>query len=100
MARIKARFLYNHRRQHASLVFDEGIDDYGFIGITSKQYTHGVKNIPLPQNVEKGKTFTTYIRPNPMRDHKSVFSKHKRKLVIGNKNRYWFKKVMKKPYIK
>lgn len=92
--------MFNYRRKHHALVFDDLGKKYGFIGVTHAPKTWGVNNHKLPQNIEKGKIDSSYILPEPMTDNKTVFGKEKKPMRIGKKNWYWFNKVKKKPYKK
>ena len=46
--------MFNHRIKHPTIVFEEFGNKYGYIGITHSKVTSGNKNIPLPENPEKG----------------------------------------------
>lgn len=71
MARIRSKFMFNRRTNHPAIVFEEFGNKYGYISITHSKIYRRRKNIPLPENPEKGNTTKAYILPNPRKDKKN-----------------------------
>lgn len=93
MARIRSKFMFNHRIKHPTIVFEDLGKYYGYIGITHSKRYKGTKNIPLPVNPEYGNKTQAYILPNPRKDKKNAFTPEKKKMRINRKNSYWINKV-------
>lgn len=90
--------MFNRRTNHPAIVFEEFGNKYGYISITHSKIYRRRKNIPLPENPEKGNTTKAYILPNPRKDKKKSFTPEKKPMIIGKKNIYWINKVKNKPY--
>lgn len=98
LPRIRSRFMFNYRIKHPTIVFEDFGTEYGYISLTHSKVTSGKKNIPLPENPDKGDSAKAYILPNPRKDKKKSFSPYKKKMTIGKKNKYWVNKVKNRPY--
>ncbi len=71
----KNEFRYNFTEQHKSYVFGEIGDEYRSVGLTHRDTTFGIKNMPLKNNPQKHRTEQSNIRNGIVSDKKVNYSK-------------------------
>lgn len=82
----KNEFRYNSNQKHMSYVFEDDGKKYSSLGITTKPYTFGKKNMPLSKNPQKTKTEPAYIRNGVIRNKHDSYSRVKRNFAFAEED--------------
>ncbi len=71
-------FRYNRHVNHNTYVFGDDGKKYKAVGITHKETTFGLRNMPLEINPQKDRTEPAFVRNGIISDTYSAFDKPKK----------------------
>lgn len=96
----KDEFRYNRNTRHMNYIFAENDKYYIGMGLTTEEYTFGIKNMPLNKNLQKNREGKSYIRNGIITSKKKNYGGVDKRFQITNKDDKACIKAKKRNYKK
>lgn len=71
----KNEFRYNRKTKHMNFIFEEDMNNYHSLGLTTDEYTFKKKNILLKNNPQKNRNYPSYIRNGIISQKKDTYAR-------------------------
>lgn len=96
----KNEFRYNRNTKHMNYIFAENDKYYIGMGLTTEEYTFGIKNMPLRKNLQRNHEEESYIRNGIITSKKQNYAHADKRFEIVNEDDKACIKAKKRNYRK